>query len=79
MNTEEILIKFEKLEKQQSIIRWVSAVSGLVIIGMAVYLIGDHDLGYRDNFSLGNAIMPIGAALLGFTIFSWSGSHRINF
>ncbi|WP_157960529.1 hypothetical protein [Marinimicrobium alkaliphilum] len=79
MNTEEILIEFDKLDRKQRISRWVNAVSGLLLIVVAFYLIGDHDLGYRDNFSLGNVIMPMGGFLLGYTFSNWSGSssHKL--
>lgn len=79
MNTEEILIEFEKLDKRQRISRWVNAIFGVMVVVVAFYLIGDRDLGYRENFSLGNAIMPLGGALLGYTFSTWSGnsSHRL--
>ncbi len=79
MKQEEIVKEFKKLEREHIIWRYWCVAIALIIIGLGFYLIGNHEIGYSDNFSIGNAITPFGAVILGYIVSNWSGNsaHKL--
>ena len=58
---------------------WLVRLSvGLFLCVYGFYLISEPEFGYIQNYSLGNAIAPLGGGLVGYTISKWNGGKSFE-